>query len=474
MEEERHTHVIGLCGVGMSGTALLLKESGWTVTGSDAECYGPPREILKRGGLDEVLTLSYDPANIPEKVDLFMIGRNAKLSPTENAEVRSAHERTVPIKSFPEVLGGLTKDRENVVVVGSYGKSTTTSLIAHILRHAGVDAGYFIGAEPVPTSELPIPAKLGTHPTFVLEGDEYPSAHDDARSKFLHLHPRDLVLTSVVHDHVNVYPTYESYQAPFRELLSMVPDDGIVVACADEQGARTMAEESGKKVVLYGINDGIYRATEITYGERTTFSLLKDEQPLVTIETSLLGRHNVEDIVAACAYVLARKLVTPEALTAGISTFPGVRRRLDNISPQSTVPAFEGFGSSYEKARAAIDAICLHFPTRSLVIIFEPHTFGWRNRANLPWYDNVFEGATSVFLAAPAEQGASTHDQLSYEEISGRIQDSGVRVESYDAKDVDSVVAKLHEQDVVLVLTSGDLEGTLDTFAKKIEERFPA
>lgn len=472
MDESRHAHVIGLCGVGMSGTALLLKESGWTVTGSDAECYGPPREILKRGGLDEVLTLSYDPANIPEKVDLFMIGRNAKLSPTENSEVRAAHEMNVPIKSFPEVLGELTKDRANVVVVGSYGKSTTTSLIAHILRHAGVDAGYFIGAEPVPTDALPIPAKLGTHPTFVLEGDEYPSAHDDARAKFLHLHPRDLVLTSVVHDHVNVYPTYESYQAPFRELLTLVPDEGIVVACADEPGARTMAEESGKKVILYGIKDGIYRATEITYGERTTFTLLKDEHALVSMETGLLGRHNVEDIVAASAYVLARNLVSPEALSAAIATFPGVRRRLDNISPRSSVPVFEGFGSSYEKARAAIDAIKLHFPTRQMVIMFEPHTFGWRNRANLPWYDNVFEGASTVFLAAPALQGANTHDQLSYEEISGRIQDAGIQVEGYDHEDVDGVIAKLNDQNVVLVLTSGDLEGTLDQFAQKVEERF--
>ncbi|MDB5266091.1 MAG: UDP-N-acetylmuramate--L-alanyl-gamma-D-glutamyl-meso-diaminopimelate ligase [Parcubacteria group bacterium] len=473
MEEKGHAHVIGLCGVGMSGTALLLKESGWDVTGSDAECYGPPREILKRGELDSVLRLSYDPSNIPDDVTMFMIGRNAKLSPEENAEVRAAHETGLPIKSFPEVLGELTKDRDNVVVVGSYGKSTTTSLIAHILRHAGVDAGYFIGAEPVPSKALPLPAKLGSAPSFVLEGDEYPSAHDDSRAKFLHLHPRDLVLTSVVHDHVNVYPTYESYQAPFEELLALVPEDGIIVACADEPGARAMAEASGKKVVLYGIQEGIYRASEIVYGERTTFTLLKDEYPVATLETSLLGRHNVEDIVAASAYVLARELVTPEALAGAVADFAGVRRRLDNIAPASQVPVFEGFGSSFEKARAAIDAILLHFATRQLVIMFEPHTFGWRNRANLTWYDTVFDGASAVFLAAPALQGANTHDQLSYDEIAQRIQDAGIRVEEYDSENVDAVVAKLAESDVVLLLTSGDFEGTLDSLAQKIQTRFP-
>ncbi|MDB5237330.1 MAG: UDP-N-acetylmuramate--L-alanyl-gamma-D-glutamyl-meso-diaminopimelate ligase [Parcubacteria group bacterium] len=473
MEHKGHAHVIGLCGVGMSGVALLLKEFGWNVTGSDAECYGPPRDILKRGGLDDVLRLSYDPSNIPDDVTMFMIGRNAKLSPEENAEVRAAHEMNIPIKSFPEVLGELTSGRANVVVAGSYGKSTTTSLIAHILRHAGVDAGYFIGAEPVPTKALPLPAKLGTAPSFVLEGDEYPSAHDDARAKFLHLHPKDLVLTAVVHDHVNVYPTFESYQKPFEELLALVPEDGIVVACADDSDARTMAEASGKKIVLYGLNEGVYRASEISYGERTTFTLLKEGQPIAAMETGLLGRHNVEDIVAASAYVLARGLVSPAALTAAVSEFPGVRRRLDNIAPASAVSVFEGFGSSFEKARAAIDAIRLHFATRQLVIMFEPHTFGWRNRANLAWYDTVFEGANMVFLAAPALQGASTHDQLSYDEIAQHIQDTGIRVEPYEEDAVGNVVSKLADTDVVLLLTSGDFEGTLDSLAQMITLRFP-
>lgn len=470
----KHVHFIGLCGIGMSATALLMKESGYSVTGSDAECYGPPGGILARGGLTP--TLGYSPENIPQDTDEFVIGRNAKLSPAENAEVRAAHEARKPIYSFPEVLGSLTRERKNVVVVGSYGKSTTTSLIAHIVRHAGIDAGYFIGAEPTrttPGAVLTAPSTLGTDPLFVLEGDEYPSAHDDSRAKFMHLHPHDIVLTSVVHDHVNVYPTYEDYQSPFRDLLALVPEDGIVVACADEQGARRMAEESGKNVVLYGIKDGIYRVTNITFGEETTFTLLKDEVHVAEMKTMLLGEHNVEDIVAASAYVLARKLVTPEALSAAVATFPGVRRRLDNIAPKSEVPVFEGFGSSYEKARAAIDAIRLHFPHRELVIVFEPHTFGWRNRANLPWYDTVFAGATSVVLTPPPTQGASTHDQLTYDEIAERIETTGTTIESYDPHNVTTTVGKFHDGDVVLVLTSGDLEGSIEAFAEAVETRFP-
>ncbi len=471
----KKVHFVGLCGIGMSATALLMKEAGYEVTGSDAECYGPPGDILKRGGLSPFL--GYTPDNIPADIDEFVIGRNAKLSPEENDEARAAHESGKPIRSFPEVLGALTQGRKNVVIAGSYGKSTTTTLIAHILRHAGVDAGYFIGAEPArPGGEnkvLPAPSSLGTAPSFVLEGDEYPSSHDDSRAKFMHLHPTDLVLTAVVHDHVNVYPTFESYKKPFEELLAKVPDDGIVVACADEVGARTMAEASGKKVVLYGIRDGIYRATNIRFGERTRFTLVKDDQEIAEMETGLLGEHNVEDIVAASAYVLARGLVTPDALAKAVAVFSGVRRRLDNIAPRSSVPVFEGFGSSYEKARAAIDAMRLHFATRQLVIVFEPHTFGWRNRANLTWYDTVFAGAGLVLVTPPATQGANTHDQLSYDEIMDRVRATGAQVETYDPHAVLSSVQHLHPNDAVLVLTSGDLEGTLETFARTMEEQFP-
>ena len=467
MSDKRSAHIIGICGVGMSATALLLKEAGWEVTGSDAECYGPPKGILERGGITP--TLSYSPENISPYVDRFVIGRNAKLAPDTNEEVRAAHELDKPIHSFPEVLGELTADRQNVVVVGSYGKSTTTAIIAHVLRHSGVDAGYFIGAEPV---SLPLPAGLGSDPTFVLEGDEYPSAHDDARAKFMHLHPRDLVLTAVVHDHVNVYPTFEDYQKPFRELLATVPEDGIVVACIDEPGAYTLAKESGKTLVTYGLNEGQFRATNINYGPTTTFTLLRPDGDDIALSTTLLGRHNVEDITAAAAYVLSRDLVSPEALTAAVASFGGVRRRLDNIAPDSRVPVYEGFGSSYEKARAAIDAIRLHYPDRRLVTVFEPHTFGWRNRANLGWYDDVFAGSALVLVAPPETQGSATHAQLTHKEIMERVRGTGVPVQAYDPSNVTRAIDALTEEDVVLVLTSGSLEGTLEALAQGIAGRY--
>lgn len=461
-------HFVGIGGVGMSATALLLQEAGWRVTGSDAECYGPPREILSKAGIP--LTLGYRPENIPADADCFVISRNAKLAPEENAEVRAAFATGKPVYSFPEMLGELTRDRENLVVAGSYGKSTVASLVAHILRHAGIDAGYFIGAAPAETAWLPGPAKLGSAASFILEGDEYPSSHDDPRAKFLHLHPRDVILTSVVHDHVNVYPTLADYQKPFQELLAAVRDDSIVVACADEPCALVLAQQAGKTIVTYGIqsNTADYYAANIHYSERTRFTLIEKGTVCGEIETALLGAHNVENIVGAAAWALERHDVSINNVRRAIADFKGIRRRLDRIAPGSRVPSFEGFGSSYEKARAAIKAIALHFPHKPLVIIFEPHTFGWRNRVNLHWYDDVFREAARIFIAPPALQGARTHDQLSHEEILAR---TGTHAIPYTTPE--AVVQSLSGNEVVLILTSGDLEGTLPKFVDALTEKFP-
>lgn len=462
-------HIIGIAGVGMSATAVLLKEAGWQVSGSDAEAYGPTKSILDAAGI--TFARGYQPENIPADADCFMVGRNAKLAPSENAEVAAALATGKPCYSFPHVLGQLTEAREDVVVAGSYGKSTTTSLVAHILRHAGIDAGYFIGALPVATQWLRAPAALGSAQPFVLEGDEYPSAHDDPRAKFLHLHPRDVLLTSVVHDHVNVYPTFESYQEPFQKLLALVPEDGLVVVCADEPGALALAQESGKKLITYGIRGAgaQFEARDIRYGAVTRFDLVKSGSVLGTLETPLLGMHNVENIVGAAAWALARGGLTFEQVRAAVANFPGVRRRLDNLAPHSRVPVLEGFGSSYEKARAAIEAVLLHFAERKLVIVFEPHTFSWRNRASLHWYDNIFAGAATVFVLPPATQGAATHEQLSHDEIVARI---GATARSYEGPA--SVAEALTGNEVVLVLTSGDLEGTLEELAERVSARFPA
>lgn len=453
----------------MSATAILLKESGWTISGSDDGFYPPVSDYLKDEGIS--IRAPYDPDNIPAQVDLIVIGKNAKLT-LSNPEVRAAHERGVPIQNFAEVLGEMLEHREPIVVAGSFGKSTASALISWILLHAGKDSGYMVGAI---AHNLPRTSQLGTDRAFVIEGDEYPSGHDDPRAKFLHYHAHDLLLTSAVHDHVNIFPTHASYLAPFRELLASIPPEGLIVACADDPHVCTLLATIQREHIRYGIaEDAEWSARDIEHHEHaSTFTLVHGDEKF-RIETSLLGLHNIQNIVGAAALLIEKGLVSPDEVASAVARFRGVVRRLDRKTAQSSIPAFEGFGSSYEKAKTAIDALRLHFPARRLIVLFEPHTFSWRNRAMLHWYDTVFAGVGQVFVYPPATQGATMHDQSTLEEILTRIRGTGVAAEPIDSIDtaIDELKTALRPDDVMLILTSGYMGGVVQSVPAWLDAHF--
>ncbi|MBV9066332.1 MAG: hypothetical protein JO004_11295 [Methylobacteriaceae bacterium] len=465
----RKAHFIGIAGIGMAATALLLREQGWFVTGSDEGFYPPASEILPRAGIS--VASPHAAANVPADADAIVIGKHAKLT-QENPEVAAAFASGKPILSFPDVLANVTRNRDRIVVAGSYGKSTSASLIAWVLIHAGKYPGYFLGAVP---KNMPSNAALGSDAPFILEGDEYPSSNTDPRAKFLHYSPRALMLTSAVHDHVNVFPTHADYLAPFKELIANLPAAGLLVVCADEPHAMALARGAPCRLVTYALSDAqaLYRAENITYGEESTFDLIGPgiRQPMRTMQ---LGAHNIQNMVGAAALLLEKQLATASDIASAFASYQGIVRRLDKLTTRSPIPVYEGFGSSREKSRAAIDAIRLHFPDKRLVIVFEPHTFSWRSRDTLFWYDTVFDGAAEVFVYQPPEHGAASHNQVSQDEIVGRIEATGIGVTKLgaDATADATVVAKhLKPGDVVLVLTTGNLGGLLPKLVGALEQR---
>ena len=284
-------------------------------------------------------------------------------------------------------------------------------------------------------------------------------ATDDHRSKFEFYHPNALLLSSLVHDHVNVFPTMADYEAPFGALIGGLAEDALLV-CA--HGFEPLRRLTGtRKVVWYGLepNPG-YHADNIQIGEVTTFDLVRPGGERIDLRTELLGLHNIENIVGAAAFLLERGAVDIQSLQRGIAKFRGVARRLDKKTTTSRVPVYEGFGSSYEKARSAIEAILLHFPERPAVVVFEPHTFSWRNHAALSWYDTVFEGVSRVLLLPPPTHGS--HDQIGGPEILQRIVAAGVKARRLSAiarrpwRIFDGVCTATKS---LLLLSSGSLDG---------------
>lgn len=472
----KKAHLIGICGAGMSAVAHMLDQQGYQVTGSDDGFYPPVSDYLDRLGLLPA-NVGHTPDNLPDAPDLVVIGKHAKLTEEDNAEVAAAFEQyRTAIRSFPEVLADLTTERARTVVAGSYGKSSLTSLIVWCLMQAGKDPGYFIGAIPI---DFEHSAAVGTGP-FIFEGDEYPSANWDDRAKFLHYSPQTVILTAATHDHVNVYPTLADYHRPFNALLSeLTKRDGTLIACTDEEHAERMFHAYQGPKISYGLAPNRnFTAAQVTLGDPlagtpTTFSLVCGIDTYPGFETHQLGMHAVENIAGAAAYLLGTGLLTVDEFRDGVASFSGLNRRLDRKAPASPLPIFEGFGSSFEKARAAIDAIRAHLPGRRLIVMFEPHTFTWRNKNSLPLYRTAFDGAGEVWLFAPPSHGADTHEQVSIDEINEVLTQ---RISTVRTFDTDSAGALLEtarpdpDEDVVLILSSGSFGGALQGFLAQAEK----
>ena len=446
-------HFTGVAGAGMSAVALLMRDAGHEVSGSDEDVFPPMSTYVE--GLGFPFQRRFDAANLPEGLDLLVLGTSAKLGGDDNAEVLEARRRGVRVTTFAELLGEATVGRETIVVAGSFGKSTCTALMAHLLRAASRDPGWMIGAI---APDLPATGHWGQAPEVVLEGDEYIVSGADRRSKFRLYHPDHVLLTSVVHDHVNVFPTFAEYQAPFRVLLDDLPAGGLAVL-REHPAVREAAKGLKGRAVWYDTQpcDGWW-CEDLVFGEVSRFTLVGPGGRRIALATALLGAHNIENIVGVCAFLLERGLVDEAALAQGLLSFQGIRRRLDRLTETSRVPIIEGFGSSYEKARSAIEAMTLHYPDRRLVVVFEPHTFSWRSRDALSWYDTVFEGADQVLMLPPPGHGADSHNQSSLEEIVARTAAAGVRVEPVrDPQTAVDALSGLAGDEAVLLLSSGPL-----------------
>lgn len=463
-------HFIGIAGKGMSAVALLLRQMGVRITGSDEGFYPPVSDYLKN---EEIPFASgYRKENIPDDAEIVVIGKNAKLVPESNEEVRAALASGKRVASFADLLREMTASSDNIVVAGSYGKSTCTALLAWCLKAADRDPSYFIGEI---TNGFERHAHRGSGATFVLEGDEYPASNWDDRSKFLLYNARSVLLTSATHDHINVFPTHAEYLAPFRTLLGSLPANGLLVV-SSEPHARALATNLACAAVSYGLDDtASWHAENIARGAETGFDLMRGRDKIVRLSTRMLGDHNIENMVGVGAMLLEKQLLSPAELSEGMRTFQGVKRRMELLSPGSQVPVYEGFGSSYEKARSAIAATKLHFPERRLIVVFEPHTFTWRNRAAIAAYDDVFAGASKILIYEPASQGAASHAQLTQDEIVART-----RAANYDAEaisDPDAALQRLdglvRADDVVLLLTSGELGGLIKRIPRLVETKYP-
>jgi len=329
-----HVHILGICGTFMGGIARLAMQLGHKVTGMDANVYPPMSTQLEALGVE--LIQGFAVADLPQ-ADCYIIGNAMSRG---NPAVEAILEQRLPYTSGPAWLGEhLLKQRHVFAVAGTHGKTTTASLLTHILRVAGKQPGYLIGGV-VP--DFAFSADLGAAPFFVVEADEYDTAFFDKRSKFLHYHPQTFIINNLEFDHADIFPDLAAIQRQFAHALRLVPQTGQVLYPAGNAAiAEVLAQGCWSQQVTLGLQAGAWQ-TRLSKADGSEFEVLYDDQCCGQVQWSLLGEHNVLNALAAIVASAAAGVDCATACAA-LATFQGIKRRLEVRGRVNNITVYDDF-----------------------------------------------------------------------------------------------------------------------------------
>ncbi|MFL5321757.1 MAG: UDP-N-acetylmuramate--L-alanine ligase, partial [Myxococcaceae bacterium] len=392
----KRIHLVGVAGTGMGSFAGMLKAAGYEVTGSDENVYPPMSDMLKAWGI-QALT-PYSPENLDKaKPDLVIIGNVIR---RVNPEATAVRERGLKNMSFPAALGSLfLKQRHSIVVAGTHGKTTTSSLMGHVLADAGRDPTFLVGGV---TQNYSGNYRLGKGPHFVVEGDEYDTAYFDKGPKFLHYQPRTAILTSVEFDHADIYRDLAHYESSFDKFVKLLPRDGFLAVSAAYPNAVKLARTSAATVVTYigkegGEADVSPKNLRFT-PEGARFEVLHRGKTESEVLLPMGGAHNVENALGV--YAAGRSLgLSHEELRHGFASFTGVKRRQEVRAEVNGVMVVDDFAHHPTAIRETVLALKGRFGPGKLIAAFEPRSATSRRSVFQSDFVGALATADEVVLA---------------------------------------------------------------------------
>jgi UDP-N-acetylmuramate: L-alanyl-gamma-D-glutamyl-meso-diaminopimelate ligase len=395
--ELHHIHIMGIGGTAMAALAGMLIDAGYRVTGSDGNVIYPPMsDYLARLGIQP--QVGYVPENLDPTPDLVVVGNVVR---RDYAEAQAVLDRDLPYTSFPGILGSrFLANQRSIVIAGTHGKTTTTTVAAWLLQSAGREPGFLVGGVP---GNFDRTARAGAGGHFVIEGDEYDTAFFDKGPKFLHYRPTTAILTSIEFDHADIYRDLAHCQESFRKLMAILPEDGCVVARWDHDSVAEVAAEAGCEIRRYGPGqdwDGRIEDVDTSTG-RMRFTVLREGAAFGTFTTILAGEHNLYNQVSAVA-ALEREGLTSEELARGFESYLGVRRRQEIIGSPRGITVVDDFAHHPTAVRLTLEALRLRFGERRLWAIFEPRSATSRRNIFQDAYAQAF-GACDIAVIAPPQ-----------------------------------------------------------------------
>jgi UDP-N-acetylmuramate: L-alanyl-gamma-D-glutamyl-meso-diaminopimelate ligase len=470
MSENKHIHLIGICGTAMASLAGMLKQRGYRVTGSDAAAYPPMSDFLAELGIP--VAQPFAASNLEPRPDLIVVGNAISRG---NAELEHVLDQRIPFCSLPQLLHEeFLRGKEVLVVAGTHGKTTTTSMLAWIFHTAGMQPSFLIGgiAENFGSS-----FHVGQGKHFILEGDEYDTAFFDKGPKFLHYFPDAVILTSVEFDHADIYKDLDAVETAFKRLVNLIPRRGRIVAfdgMAGDQSESVSLErclsKAFCKVERYGASARAdWQITNIKFeGEKTSWSVVHNGRQWMDLEFPLAGEYNVWNATAAAALAEAYG-IAKEEIAAALKTFKSVKRRLEVKAQVGGITIIDDFAHHPTAIAGTLKALRSRYPGARLWAILEPRSNTLRRRVLQADLARSLAQADEVVVAGVfRSEAVPTNERLELPELAAEIQKHGRRTRLLADADeiVQTIAPEMRNGDVVAILSNGGFGG--------IYEKLPA
>ena len=458
----KHVHIIGVCGTLMGAFAAFLRRAGIRVTGSDQNVYPPMSDVLKAAGVE--LFSGYQASNlelIGGKPDLVVVGNVISRG---NPEMMAFEQRGDTYVSLPEFMEKhLLPKTRNLVVAGTHGKTTTSSLLAHTLNECGQSPSYFIGGV---SQNLPHSFNVESQAKyFVLEGDEYDTAFWDKVPKFSHYLPNDVILTSVEFDHADIYADLNAVKKVFFKLVTQIREGGRLIACVETENVREIIATAKVPVITYSRNAKDHAQYSFenlrSNADGIVFSVLHQSEKIEELELQMTGEHNALNALAV--YIECRELGIPSAkIKAGLKSFKGVKRRQEERGEVKGVLVIDDFAHHPTAVRETLNALAMKYPNRRLLTVFEPRSATSRRKVFQKEYTEAFDASAQTFIAVAYDVSKIPADQQfsSQELVSGLIE-RGNQAGFFESVEegVNQVAKSAKAGDVVAVLSNGGFGG---------------
>jgi len=470
LRDVKRVYLIGICGTAMASLAGMLQERGYEVGGSDEHVYPPMSTYLQSLGIP--VLEGYTKQHLETfRPDLVIVGNAAA---STNVEAAATVELDLPYTSMPEAIYELfIKGKHSLVVTGTHGKTTTTSLMAWMLQAAGRDPSMVVGGIPLNFNHN---FKLGDGPEFVIEGDEYNTAFFDKGPKFAHYRANTLIVNNIEFDHADIYANLDAIIAAFRKAVQDVAPGDVIIANGDDANVGSLRNSARARWFTFGLDRSrdIF-ATDIEYApETTSFTAWWEGREWFRFTSTLSGRHNVLNALANIAAARLRG-VSAEELQKGLESFKGIKRRMEVRGVERGVTVIDDFAHHPTAIATTLNGAKRRFPGRRIWALFEPRSISSARKEFESGYIDAFREADRVVIGHVFHEGRykeryGLDHMMSVPTIVERLTADGVPIEQIDSVDAiaDRVASEAQEGDVVLVMSSGAFDGVHEKLLERL------